>query len=173
MIAVVFALLATAASPNSGSYRPSALQQRVDRSFSSIAIETSFKSARQKLREDRRDSCHQFAECEWLDAAKVRYTFWGDGPSNLWVVVKSIDARDFSKRAIGALGIGLARKRLSVLAAAKKFAPDLQFSCAKESRDQQSTGTICEGTLQPGWVTMNFDRKDDLIAVRLDGYHFT
>ncbi len=176
MIALILALLATGSSivSEEEGYRPSLLQTRVDRSFSNIAIETPLKKVRGRLREERADGCHEAGECDWLDRNKVRHYFWGDGPENLWVVIKSIRTADFPNRSIPALGIGMARSKNRALAAARTFAPELKFDCASGTKTgRQNVRSYCMATLKPGWVTLEFDANDRLTEVRFDGYHFT
>lgn len=151
-------------------YCPSADQLRVDRSFSDIAIDSAPQPG--VLTEDQRDGCEQWGECDWLDSDKVRHYLWGDGPNNLYVVVKTVTAADFTGRSISALGIGTARKQADVLANVRAFLPNVKIDC-----DGTASGNVgpveCGGTLNPGWFQIGFDREGNLLAVRFDGYQFT
>ncbi len=171
MIGFLFAFLTVAAvSVDDAGYLPSPQQQRVDRSFSDIPIDAPLDELQDRLSMIIENECEQWGECEWRDAHGVRYYFYGDGPDNLGVVVKSIDAADYTARAIPALGIGVARERDQVLAAARKFVPDADFECGESGDDSIE---VCNATLDPGWLTIRFDASGSLIGVQLDGYHFT
>ena len=142
----------------------------MDRSFSDIPILTPLDQVRSRLTEIPFDGCEEHGECEWRDADGVRHYLWADEPFAYFVVVKSIHADDFAGRAIPALGIGLARRRSQVVAAARKFVPEADFDCFHPEDD----GTeVCQATLRPGWATIRFDASGSLSEVKLDGYHFT
>ncbi len=177
-ILVMFAASVLNSSPITGcdpaqEYCPSPLQQRVDKSFSTIAIRTPFEIVRHTLTEDRSNGCEHWGECEWLDANKVRHYLWGNGPDELFIVLKSVKAADFHDRAISALGIGVARQRRAVLANIKRAFPDLRIKCRSTS-GSTSVGLVeCATTIDPGWIRIGFDKKGQLSEVRFDGYHFT
>ena len=109
-------------------------------------------------------------ECDWRDADGVRHSFWADAPLADFVVVKSIHADEFGARAIPALGIGVARQRDLVMAAARSFVPEADFECVQFEEDRTAA---CSATLHPGWVTIRFDASGSLTEIRLDGYQFT
>ena len=171
MIGFLFAFLTVAAvSVDDAEYLPSPQQQRVDQSFSDIPIDAPLAELKHRLSMIVENECEQREECEWRDAQGVRYYFFGDGPDNLGVAVKSIDAADYPARAIPALGIGVARERDEVLTAARKFVPDANFECGELDDDSIE---VCNATLEPGWLTIRFDASGSLMRVQLDGYHFT
>ena len=156
--------------PNVGVYEASPAQARVDRSFSDILIMTLLDQVRTHLTEIPFDGCQEYGECAWRDAEGVRHYLWRDEPFAYFVVVKSIHANEFEGRSVPALGIGLARQRSEVMAAARKFVPEADFECAQFAEDSSE---VCNATLRPGWVTIRFDASGSLTEVRLDGYHFT
>ena len=161
---VMAALGACAGRSDLASYRPTVLQNKVDRSFSTIPIETPLEEARPMLAKIVENGCDANAECDWQDRQGVRHYFWGERPDRLVLVVKSVKASEFEKRSIPALGIGAERQRFPVLRAIRAFAPDLSLECDKSR---------CQTSLKPGWVTVTFDNAGLLTEVRLDGYHFT
>lgn len=155
----------------------SALYQRVDRSFSSIAVDTPFGAVRESMREIRTDGCEQYGECSWSDPDDVEHFFWPsiEDETNRdrdVAVVKVVRAERFQGRPIGALGIGLARDKPDVLANIRRFVPEIEIDC-----DRQASGNVgpdeCGGTVLPGWFQVGFDRNGQLEAVRFDAYHFT
>lgn len=164
-----FALLVLASSTHSTLwYRPSPLQLRVDRSFSITPIDTPLIAARLRLTEQRTGTCTD--ECEWVDRDKVRYLFWGDTPNRQFLVAKTIRAADFLWKPIPALGIGQARDRALVMNAVQRFAPRAEFDCLEPS-GTDTPGISCSASIDPGWVTVDFDVDGKLVQVRLDGYH--
>lgn len=166
--------IAASAAPGQTGYRPSPLQLRVDRSFSSIEIGTSLTKARSRLKEERIGACHEGDGCDWLDRNKVRHWFWGDSPFDLWVVVKQVKATDFTGRPIPALGIGMVRSKAQVIAAARKFDRKLAIDCGKELQTgKMKLRSSCSATLNPGWISIDFDARGQLVEVRFDGYQFT
>jgi hypothetical protein len=170
--ALIFLMLAGCEEAKEPAYSPSLQQQRVDRSFSDIPIDTPFSQARGQLTEIRSGGCEGWKECEWRDRQGVRYYFWGD-PEAYGVVVKTIWVADFAGRPIQALGIGPARKRDQVLAAAKEFEPDATWECMELEDNNPGPGEACTAFLGPGWATVAFDQHGSLTEVRIDGYHFT
>jgi len=176
-ILVLFAASVLNAGPAEGcdpeqAYCPSLLQQRVDKSFSAIAIQAPFESVRHTLTEDRGNGCEQWGECDWVDANKVRHYLWGE-PDNLYVVLKTISAKDLVGRPISALGIGLARRRKDVLANVQKAFPELHLKCDENDISSDVGPIECNALLDPGWIEIGFDKSDNLLAIRFDGYHFT
>lgn len=169
--ALVAFLLATGAGfSDEGSYEPSAAQSKVDDSISTTRIYTPLADVADRLTMIVQDDCDKWGECQWQDADGVRYYFWGDGPDDLHVVAKTVRADEFEGRSISALGIGSARGRDRVLAAARSFVPGADFECGKLDDDDTD---LCNVTLHPGWVTIRFDASGSLTEVQLDGYHYT
>jgi hypothetical protein len=157
--------------PNVGAYDASPQQERVDRSFSDILIITPLDQIRSRLTEIRVDGCDEDGECEWQDSEGVRYYLWADEPFAYFVVDKRVFAGEFEGRPISALGIGLARKRGEVLRAARRFAPDATFECHEWRED--SHWETCQAFLDPGNVSIDFDRQGTLVEVHFTGYHYT
>jgi len=162
-LSVVLAACATMSSQQT-SYLPTALQMKVDRSFSALSIDTPLVEAEPHLTRIAEGDCAARGECDWRDAESVRHYFWGDDSGSLHIVVKTVRADEFAGRRIRALGIGNARNRTEVVEAIRKFAPDMPLECDESS---------CGATLVPGWITVRFDDADQLAEVRFDGYHFT
>ena len=152
--------------PNVGVYEASPDQARVDRSFSDMPIETPFAEVQTRLTEIPIDRCKEWGECFWRDANGVQHYFFDE-----LLVVKRVDARDFSERPIPALWIAGARGREEVLAAARRFLPGTEFECSEEG--EEDGDEHCGAMLSPGWVSIRFDGNGQLTNVQLDGYHFT
>lgn len=143
-------------------YCPSELQERVDRSFSDIRIDTMLDAVRGQLTEISAD-CFP-GECNWRDRRGVRHYFFGDQ-----MVVKSVRADEFVGQPIEALGIGYARDRQEVIVKATDFLDGVALDCRRSnSRDRG-----CRAYLEPGWVWISFDNNDRVKVVQFDGYHFT
>ena len=145
-------------------YEASPEQERIDRSFSDMPIQTPLAEVRDRLTEIPFDGCEDPGECDWRDPEGVRHYFF-DG----LLVVKHIDAADFAERPILALEIGSARERNEVLQAARRFVPEAYFDCFDSGDDTES----CQAYFRPGWLTIRFDARGLLTQVKLDGYHFT
>jgi hypothetical protein len=172
MIGALLLLTAIAAgSVDTDGYKPSPAQQRVDRSFSDILIVTPLDKVRSRLTEIRVDGCEEYGECEWRDADGVRYFLWADEPFAYFVVDKWVQADEFERRPIPALEIGLARERGEVLRAARRFVRDIPFECHELKLAKQ--WETCLAFLDPGNVSLEFDRQGALVTVHLSGYHFT
>jgi hypothetical protein len=151
---------------------PSALYRAVDRSFSAFAIDTPLSRARAGLRERRADGCEQENSCIWFDANRTGHYFFGDSPSTLILVVKSVRAADFGRRAIPALGIGTARDQRTVMANVRRAFPRLAFRCGTERASGNVGPVECSADVAPGWVQIGFTRQGVLQAVRFDAYQF-
>lgn len=147
-------------------YCPSEIQERVDRSFSDIRIDTMLDAVRGKLTEIPAD-CFP-GECDWRDKRGVRHYFFGDQ-----MVVKSVRADEFVGQPIEALGIGGARRQADVLTNVRRFLPGIVFDCSPQHISGNVGPVECGATLNPGWVQIGFDRDGNLLQVRFDGYHFT
>ena len=154
--------------PNCGEYDPSDLQEKVDRSFSNLPVETPLSEVRDELTQIIVDNCARWGECNWRDKNGVDHYFFGREIGAEVLTVKNIDARFFENREIPALGIGMARKRSEVLERVREFLGDAELVCTQGDK----TGT-CQATLSPGWVRVDFNYEGQLVRVRLDGYHFT
>jgi hypothetical protein len=146
-----------------------ALYGVIDRSFSSIAMETRLSTVRRSLRELRVGGCEMEAGCEWIDRNGVRHSFWGDSPADMALFVKIVQVTDVGARPIGALGIGTARTQAAVLANIRRFAPGLALRCG--GRASGNVGPVeCSGRVGEGWVQVGFTQRGTLQAVRFDGY---
>lgn len=154
--------------PDSGAYEASPAQLRVDQSFSAIAIDTPFPEVEDQLTPIDNNDCFAHGECSGADALGVIHHFWTDGHDEPWLAVKIIIAKDFDDREISALGIGTARKQNEVVAAARRFLPEVEVKCSRGS-----VGGQCDGFLAPGWFRITFDAQGNLTEVRFDGYHYT
>ncbi len=150
---------------------------RVDLSFSKLAINSELPDVRDKLTEL---SCDEYDDgCEAKDAEGNGLYFWGayyekDGKQKIdhILTIKTVDASEFEGRPIGALGIGTARKKANVISNVKKFLPGLKIDC--DRRPSRNVGPVeCGGTVDPGWFQIGFDEQGNLLKVRFDGYHFT
>lgn len=154
-------------------YCPSADQVRVDQSFSPFAIDSLRSAAGGALTQIVMNGCDQSNECDWRDRTGVRHFLWGDSPAELRVVVKSIDASEFGRRPISALGIGTARRQAEVLANVRRFLPGVAIDCNPQHVSGNVGPVECGATLNPGWIQIGFDRDGNLLRVRFDGYQFT
>jgi hypothetical protein len=146
------------------------LQEKVERSFSDIRIETYLEAVKSRLTEIVEGECPKWGECEWRDADGVRYNFWADEPSEYYVTDKSVRADEFAGRAIRALGIGTARDRQQVLAAARTFLAGAELTCDWSDYVPQE---VCQAFLGPGNVTIIFDASGRLSEVDFTAYHYT
>lgn len=153
-------------------YCPSAIQSRVDRSFSSVPIDSALAAARGGLTEIVERGCDQSNECEWRDRSGVGHFAWGDGEADLYIVIKTIEAETFAGRSIPALGIGTARKQADVIANVRRFLGDVEVDCDPAHVSGNVGPVECGATLNPGWIQIGFDHDDNLLRVRFDGYQF-
>ena len=150
----------------------SALDRRVSRSFSPLAINSSvFRTT--GLRHLEENECPRSDECDFADAEGVRHFYYENR-----LVVKAILASEFAGRDISALGIGSARTRSAVLRNVSAFVPTVDVTCEGETPGPVRQGgpqvvTQCDGQLERGWFRLWFDAQDQLVEVRFDGYHFT
>lgn len=153
-------------------YCPSRDQVRVDRSFSTLPIDSYLSDAPGALTPIVEPGCDQSGECEWRDRQGVSHFMWGDNEADLRVVIKTVAADEFSGRPIEALGIGTARGQQEVIANVRRFLPGVEIDC-DPTRVSGNVGPIeCGATLNPGWISIGFDRNGDLLRVRFDGYQF-
>ena len=148
-----------------------ALQRKVDRSFSAILIDTPFSRVRRALVKDSR-SCDADGECEWRDVSGVRHTFWGELRDET-LVLKIVDASEFRRKPIKALGIGQARSKAQVIAQIRKFDHRIVLDCDPKRASGNVGYQECSAMLGPGWIEVGFDRNGWLTKVRFDGYQYT
>lgn len=159
-------------------YPYSALYRRVDRSFSSILIDTPFGAVKRGLGEVREHGCEGAGDCSWTDRDGVEHYFWADGNDYTnrdadLAVIKTVESAKFNGRLIGALGIGLARTKADVLAKVRRFLPDVTIECDPPDENGEMGYEECDGSVDPGWFRIGFDKQGKLTQIRFDGYHFT
>ena len=156
-------------------YCPSAVQLRVDRSFSAFPIDSALAAARDRLTEIVERGCDQSNECEWRDRSGVGHFAWGDDETALTIVIKTIEAEAFAGRPIEALGIGTARRQADVIANVRRFLGEGEgeVDCDPAHVSGNVGPVECSATLDPGWIQIGFDRDGNLLRIRFDGYHFT
>lgn len=154
-------------------YCPSAVQLRVDRSFSAFPIDSALAAARGHLTEIVEAGCDQSNECEWRDRSGVGHFAWGDDEAPLTIVIKTIEAEAFAGRSIEALGIGTARKQADVIANVRRFLGEVEVDCDPAHVSGNVGPVECSATLDPGWIQIGFNRDGNLLRIRFDGYHFT
>lgn len=166
------ALFLTVAAPELPypSYGASALQRKADLSISAIPIDTPLAKVKGRLTK-LPGTCEGDSNCEWSDKAGVRYYFWGDAKTGS-LVVKFVHAKDFRSRPIRALGIGLVRSKPDVLKAVRSFDRRIKLDCDPKRVSGNVGPQECSFTTAPGWVQIGFDRNDQLIMIRFDGYQF-
>lgn len=153
-------------------YGASALQIKVDRSFSSIPINTKYSKVRNRLRRADRD-CRHASACDWRDEAGVRHIFETFENSNIMqmeVLVKRVVIREFGARPIRALGIGTARRKADVFASIASFDSQIVFDCSPPSISGDIGHHGCRAETGPGWVEIGFDENDQLTEARFHGY---
>lgn len=165
------AIFSTAAA-EAQSYRPSAIQRRVDASFSNIPVNTDLSTVRSRLRELRVHGCEQEHECNWVDSNGVEHYFFGDPEeaSSRWMMIKIVEADRVGRRPISAFGIGTARTQAQVLANVRRFLGSAaRVTCG--GRPSGNVGDVeCGVSLSPGWAQIGFTRNGQLQAVRFDAY---
>lgn len=173
ILAILAAILTVAAAPAPyPEYGASALQTKVDRSFSSIPINTKFSKVRNRLRRADRD-CQHASVCNWRDAEGVRHvfeTFENPNIMQMEVLVKRVVVSEFGTRPIRALGIGTARSKAEVIASVARFDPQLVFDCSPSSMSGDIGDHGCRADTGPGWVEIGFDANDQLTEARFFGY---
>ena len=155
---------------NNGSH-DSALDRRVSRSFSPLAID-SLLTRTTGLRRLEEHGCALSDECDFANAEGVRHFYHEDR-----LVVKAVLVSEFAGRDIPALEIGPARTRSAVLRNVSAFVPTVDVTCKGETpgpvrQSAPQVVTQCNGQLERGWFRLWFDAQDQLVEVRFDGYHF-
>ena len=145
------------------------LEARIDASFSGIAVNTPLAQVRARLTEEKVLGCERFDDCDWIDGQHVRH-FFGTRPGAGKLVIKKIKIAEFGPAPLTALGIGVARKRKEVLKAVSKFAPDLKLECIDPPATRTAFNPSCQAHLAPGLIAITFDRGDQLVEVRFEGY---
>ena len=148
-----------------------ALDRRVSRSFSPLAID-SLLTRTTGLRRLEENGCALSHECDFANAEGVRHFYHEDR-----LVMKAVLVSEFAGRDLPALGIGPARTRSAVLRNVSAFVPTVDVTCKGETSGPVRQGgpkvvTQCGGQLERGWFRLWFDAQDQLVEVRFDGYHF-
>ena len=145
-------------------YGATELQKKVDLSFSRIPIATRFARVRHLLSWASSDC--KIEECARRDAAGVHYSFWDDA-----LLIKSVIAADFRSRPISALGIGLSRTKAEVIARIKAFDRRIKLDCDPTHISGNVGPLECVATLGPGWIEIGFDKQNQLLMIRFDGFN--
>lgn len=143
---------------------PSALLSRIDQSFSSVPLRTNADPIKLGYSVRTAPFCvENVRDCGWSDKTGVRHYF------DIYGILgfKSIWAGDQGASAIGALGIGAARKRDEVLAAIREFSPLLTLECATVP-----AGTECRRDLGQAVLAIDFDEHDMLAGLTIDSRYW-
>lgn len=140
--------------------------QRLDASFSDIAIDVQRADVEHRLTQVDYADCMQWDECDWRDQEGVRYHFWKKKSDDIVLVAKMVEASDFEGREIAALGIGLARERGDVLAKMGAFLGHAEIACDTRRYGHQSCGV----SVGPGYVSAIFNSNGQLSGLVFDGY---
>ena len=150
---------------------------RVDLSFSAVPMDNRLADIKSKLEAIDISGCNILGNCDYSDRKGVVHYFFGDTDNDiirdedLILVVKTLDAVKFEQKPIGALGIGLARRKEDVLRNVRTFVPNVKLNCSGPI--SENVGPVeCSGSINPGWFKIGFDENDNLLAVRFDAYHF-
>ncbi|MDZ3832689.1 MAG: hypothetical protein U0S50_12875 [Sphingopyxis sp.] len=152
---------------------PATLQDRVDSSFSPLAINSRLADVKAGLQMITENDCLEMDECEWRDAEGVRHFFWSDSSDTpKLLVIKFVVASEFEGRAISALGIGNARMKADVIDRVRAFDPRMQVECDGKNVSGNVGVQECAATVGDGWVQIGFDADDRLTKIRFDGYQF-
>lgn len=175
-VATATSILACAVGVQAQGYAPSALQRRVDASFSNTPTNTELRSVQSRMQQVGDQACApgtESEECNWVDTTGTVHVFVAGPRANSYLsLIKIVEAERFRGRPIAALGIGTARTQAEVLANVRRFLG----SAATVSCDGTPSGNVgpveCGITLSPGWVQIGFTNEGQLQAVRFDAYQF-
>jgi hypothetical protein len=153
------------------------LLARISDSFSEIPMSAQLKEVEMPLAEIRYSNCSIEEFCWVENADRVRHIF--DGPDRRLSekLIKWINGREFSDKPIGALDIGLARKKDDVAKKISLFLNEEKYECVTVSNWQGYLATVyaeeslCRWKLRGGEVSATFyDYDED--GILLDGLAF-
>lgn len=169
---IIWSLLAAAllsASLPANAETEAQMLDRASKSFSPYKFDTPIGKLRGKFDRETYEACPTSEECSFVDKNGVEHHFWSDGASLL--VLKTIDVRKSEGRKIGAMNIGKARSKDAVLTRVDRFFNGRQIDC-DEHANEYDAWIVCEVNLGEGWTKLFFDKRLQLVYVRLDAYQY-
>ena len=143
----------------------SEMATRADSSFSSVLLGVHMDSLPKfHLKKQSNSVCETAKNCDWIDHDKILYGLDSDGR----VATKSINISAIGSESLNVLGLGTARKKAEVIAAVKRFLPNVNLECFEASDTQQIDSlTSCVAALGPEQMTLNFNSENVLIDAKV------